>query len=76
MWTELNSKNIKLNDLQAYVTLRGSNLSAEDKKRVLIDADVADGGQLTACGCRHPNAWRRNLPRDDIRPSCEPPQDV
>ena len=47
MWTELNSKNIKLNDLQAYVTLRGSNLSAEDKKRVLIDADVADGGQLT-----------------------------
>ena len=43
MWTELNSKNIKLSDLQAYVTLRGPNLSAEDKKRVLVYADVADG---------------------------------
>ena len=47
MWTELNSKQFKLSDLQAYVTLRGSMLSAEDKKRVLIDADVTDKGELT-----------------------------
>ena len=32
MWTELNSKKFQLSDLQAYVTLRGSMLSAEDKK--------------------------------------------
>ena len=47
MWTELNSKKFQLSDLQAYVTLRGSMLSAEDKKRVLVDADVADKGELT-----------------------------
>ena len=47
MWTELNNTQFKINDLQAYVTLRGSMLSAEDKKRVLIDADVADKGELT-----------------------------
>ena len=41
MWTELNSKNLKLSDLQAYVTLRGSTLSADDKKKVLVDADAA-----------------------------------
>ena len=47
MWTELNNRAMKLNDLQAYVTLRGSTLTAEDKKRVLIDADATDGGSLT-----------------------------
>eukprot|EP00435_Cladocopium_sp_Y103_P057212 s976_g19.t1 len=47
MWTELNNRQLKLSDLQAYVPLRGSNLSSEDKKRVLIDADVTDGGSLT-----------------------------
>ena len=47
MWTELNSKKLQLSDLQAYVTLRGSVLSAEDKKRVLLDADAANNGQLT-----------------------------
>ena len=47
MWTELNSKKFQLSDLQAYVTLRGSVLSAEDKKRVLLDADAANNGQLT-----------------------------
>eukprot|EP00435_Cladocopium_sp_Y103_P039205 s1270_g10.t1 len=47
MWTELNSRKINLSDLQAYVTLRGSLLSSEDKKRVLIDADAVDKGELT-----------------------------
>ena len=35
MWTELNSKKFQLSDLQAYVTLRGSMLSAEDKNEFL-----------------------------------------
>ena len=47
MWTELKSKKFQLSDLQAYVTLRGSILSSEDKKHVLVDADAADGGELT-----------------------------
>ena len=47
MWTELNNRAMKLSDLQAYVTLRGSTLTSEDKKRVLIDADATDGGSLT-----------------------------
>ena len=47
MWTELNSKKFALSDLQAYVTLRSSVLSPEDKKRVLVDADVVDKGELT-----------------------------
>jgi hypothetical protein len=47
MWTELNNKALKLNDLQAYTTLRGSTLNAEDKERVLIYADISDQGELT-----------------------------
>ena len=47
MWTELNSKNMKLSDLQAYVTLRGTTLSSEDKKKVLVDADAAGSGDLS-----------------------------
>ena len=39
MWTELNNTKFNVSDLQAYVTLRGSMLSAEHKNRVLIDAD-------------------------------------
>ena len=48
MWTELISRNISLKDIQPYVTLRGSLLSAEDKKRVLLDADIAGSGKLSA----------------------------
>ena len=47
MWTELTNKALKLSDLQAYITLRGSTLNAEDKKRVLVDADISDQGELT-----------------------------
>ena len=38
IWTELLSKEITLDQLQAYVLLRGSRLSAEDKKRVLVES--------------------------------------
>ena len=47
MWTELISRNVSLKDLQPYVTLRGSILSADDKKRVLLDADTGGSGKLT-----------------------------
>ena len=48
MWTELISRNISLKDLQPYVTLHGSLLNSEDKKRVLLDADTAGNGKLSA----------------------------
>eukprot|EP00435_Cladocopium_sp_Y103_P041412 s1200_g11.t1 len=38
VWTELIAKSLSLEQLQAYVLLRGSRLSAEDKKRVLVES--------------------------------------
>lgn len=46
-WQELKNKDIKLEDLQAYITLRGSGLSGEDKKRVAIDSESSEDGKLT-----------------------------
>ena len=36
-----------MKDLQPYITLRGSQLSADDKKRVLLDVDAAGTGKLS-----------------------------
>lgn len=47
LWTELTTQTTKIEDLQAYVTLRGSQLSSDDKKRVLLDADAAGSGKLS-----------------------------
>ena len=47
LWSELQAKGVTLEDLQPYVTLRGSQLSPEDKKKVLIDVDAANTGKLT-----------------------------
>lgn len=47
MWSELLAKGIALKDIQAYITLRGSLLTPEDKKRVLLDVDAASSGHLT-----------------------------
>ena len=47
MWAELRARDIKLDDLEPYVTLRGSQLSSEDKKRVLMEVDAANSGKLT-----------------------------
>ena len=44
MWAELLAKGLDLSQLQAYVVLRGSRLSAEDKKRVLVESG-AEGGE-------------------------------
>ena len=46
VWTELLARNMQLGELQAYIMLRGSRLSAEDKKRVLVDSGAESGGSL------------------------------
>lgn len=47
LWTRLMTQKLSLEDLQAYVTLRGAQLSHEDKKRVIIDSDNSLEGKLT-----------------------------
>lgn len=46
-WTELLVKQTSLEELQAYVTLRGSQLSSEDKKRVILECESSGSGSLT-----------------------------
>jgi len=46
-WTELLSKKMDLGELRSYIVLRGSLLSHEDKKRVILESDVSGKGQLT-----------------------------
>lgn len=47
MWSQLIAKDVKIEDLQPYITLRGSQLSADDKKRVLLDVDASGTGKLS-----------------------------
>eukprot|EP00435_Cladocopium_sp_Y103_P055740 s2127_g18.t1 len=47
LWTRLMTQKLQLEDLQAYVTLRGASLTSEDKKRVIIDSDNSLEGKLT-----------------------------
>lgn len=47
LWTELLTKKMKLEELQSYVVLRGSGLSAEDKKRVVLECNAAADPELT-----------------------------
>lgn len=47
MWQELKNQAMNLEELQAYITLRGSGLSAEDKKRVILDSEASADGKLT-----------------------------
>ena len=47
LWTELLLKHPRLEDLQAYIILRGSLLNSEDKKKVLMDTDAANSGNLS-----------------------------
>ena len=45
MWSKLLARKLTLESLQAYITLRGSCLSAEDKKRVVMESEAE--GSLT-----------------------------
>ena len=47
MWAELISRGITMEEIQPYLTLRGSLLGGEDKKRVLLDVDAAGSGKLS-----------------------------
>eukprot|EP00435_Cladocopium_sp_Y103_P037018 s557_g9.t1 len=47
LWTKLKSQKLKIEDLQAYITLRGAQLSSDDKKRIILDSDSSLEGSLT-----------------------------
>lgn len=46
-WMKLIAQKLKVEDLQAYVVLRGSQLSPEDKKKVILESDSSLEGRLT-----------------------------
>ena len=46
-WSKLQTRKLSLDDLQAYILLRGSSLNAEDKKRVILESDNSLEGKLT-----------------------------
>ena len=46
-WSRLLSRRLNLEELQAYIVLRGSGLTPEEKKRVILDADQSSSGKLT-----------------------------
>ena len=46
-WSKLLARKISLAELQAYILLRGSVLTAEEKKRVILDSDNSLEGELT-----------------------------
>ena len=46
VWTELEAKGIGLPEIRSYILLRGSRLSSEDKKRVLVESGVEGSGAL------------------------------
>ena len=46
VWTEMLSKGFLLEELQSYVVLRGSRLSMEDKKRVIVESGGETSGKL------------------------------
>ena len=45
-WSELLAKKMSLAELQAYITLRGSRLTGDDKKRILVESGAEDSGEL------------------------------
>ena len=47
LWSRLLSRKFSWEDLQAFVLLRGSTLSPEEKKKVILDADSSASGKLT-----------------------------
>ena len=52
LWSKLRSQKLQLDDLQAYITLRGAQLTSEDKKRIILDSDSSLEGTLTVTRVR------------------------
>ena len=46
VWSDLLIRKVKLEELQAYILLRGSRLSPDDRKRVIVEAGAESGGVL------------------------------
>ena len=46
VWSELLAKQVKLDEIQSYIILRGSRLSTDDKKRVIIESESSSSGVL------------------------------
>ena len=47
LWSRLLARKISLEELQAFIVLRGSSLAPEDKKRVILESDRDGAGKLT-----------------------------
>ena len=47
LWSRLLARKVSLSDLQAFILLRGSGLSPEQKKPVILEADQSLDGSLT-----------------------------
>eukprot|EP00435_Cladocopium_sp_Y103_P035218 s2140_g9.t1 len=47
LWSKLKAQKLQIDDLQAYITLRGAQLSSDDKKRIILDSDSSLEGTLT-----------------------------
>ena len=47
LWSRLLSRKMSIEDLQAFIVLRGSTLGPDDKKRVILEGDQAATGKLT-----------------------------
>ena len=45
-WSELLAKKMSLAELQAYITLRGSRLTGDDKTRILVESGGEGAGEL------------------------------
>ena len=52
LWTKLNAQKLQIDDLQAYITLRGAQLTSEDKKRIILDSDSSLEGTLAVSRVR------------------------
>lgn len=46
-WSKLRAQKLSIEDLQAFIMLRGSNLTSDDKKRVILESDNSLEGKLT-----------------------------
>ena len=47
LWTKLSTQKLQLEDLQACITFRGSLLTSDDKKKVILESDSSLEGKLT-----------------------------
>ena len=46
VWSELLAKQVKLDEIQSYIILKGSRLSTDDKKRVIVESESSSSGVL------------------------------